>query len=218
MDPLHRERPGLIDRENVTILVIDAQQVFLDKMAGDKEPVLKRLEQILLLAYAMEVPLIATLERAEGEERASSLPERLEKVFPPHGKRWEKRAFNFCSEPAFEKEVIPLLAGSSAPGDLRGRQGVVAGGETDVCVLQTVLGLLDLGMQVFLLEDALFTSEPNPRPALRRMEMSGAVPATYKTFYHEMTRIAGEGPRMAAQFNAAHPNLPPLIDPEQLPS
>ena len=52
----------------------------------------------------------------------------------------------------------------------------MAGAETDVCVLQSVLGLIEAGQQIFLLEDALFSSEPNIGPAIRRMESAGLKP------------------------------------------
>ena len=41
---------------------------------------------------------------------------------------------------------------------------------------------------MFLLEDCLFSSEPNVGPALRRMYATGAVPCTLKTAYYELMR------------------------------
>jgi hypothetical protein len=52
---------------------------------------------------------------------------------------------------------------------------VVLGAETDVCVLQTVLGLRALGFTVLLQSDAVFTEETNTPPAFRRMQQAGAV-------------------------------------------
>jgi len=68
------------------------------------------------------------------------------------------------------------------------KQVVVAGAETDVCVLQSVMGLLEMGFQVFVLEDCLFSDEKNITPALDRMYKAGAIPCTFKTFYYEMMR------------------------------
>jgi len=67
----------------------------------------------------------------------------------------------------------------------------VAGAETDVCVLQSVLGLLDMGFEVFLFEDCLFTHEVNVRPALRRVEAAGAIPSTFKTLFFAMDQGVG---------------------------
>ncbi len=52
---------------------------------------------------------------------------------------------------------------------------VVAGCEAHVCVLQTVLGLLELGRRVFVVRDALGSRrEESKETALRRMERHGA--------------------------------------------
>ena len=97
------------------------------------------------------------------------------------------------------------------------RQLLVAGGETDVCVLQSVLSLLERGYQVFLLEDCLFSSEPHTAPAVARMRAAGAVPCTLKTAYYELMRSvavlddpAAAGPGWAALLER-------LPEPEALP-
>ena len=52
---------------------------------------------------------------------------------------------------------------------------VVAGCEAHVCVLQTVLGLLEVGRRVFVVRDALGSrSAESKETALRRMERYGA--------------------------------------------
>ena len=94
-------------------------------------------------------------------------------------------------------------------------QIAVAGGETDVCVLQSVLGLLALGKQVFLLEDALFSSERHVGPALRRMAAAGAIPSTVKTLNYELRRSVAE-PRAERVFPERFPGLR-LPEPEQFP-
>lgn len=174
--PLHA------DPLTLTILLIDAQPLFMDIMHGTREPVLARMEHLLKLAGSLAVPVIATFEHPV--ERKGWLPERLETAMPPDAARFVKRTYDCCGEPEIRDALL------SAPG----RQIAVAGAETDVCVLQSTLSLLELGFQVFLLEDCLFTTEANPRPAIERMYAAGAVPCTYKTLYYELTRtveIAG---------------------------
>lgn len=52
---------------------------------------------------------------------------------------------------------------------------VVAGCEAHVCVLQTVLGLLDLGRRVFVVADAIGSRRPESREAaVARMQRHGA--------------------------------------------
>ena len=48
-------------------------------------------------------------------------------------------------------------------------QILVAGCETDVCVLQSCLGLLSLDYEVYLMEELLFSSSPHVESAVARM-------------------------------------------------
>jgi nicotinamidase-related amidase len=166
----------IVDASKVGVLLIDAQPSFWDKMRATKEPVLMRVERLLMLADWLGLPLIATFEHPVDVK--GWLPERLESVFPSHGRRFVKRTYNCCSDPAIRE----------ATTQMRVSQMVVAGAETDVCILQSSLGLVEMGLQVFLLEDCVFTSEHHARPALERMYHAGVVPCTLKTLFYELTR------------------------------
>ncbi len=166
----------VVEANRVGVTLIDAQPFFWDSMHGAKEPILMRVERLLMLVDWLELPLIATFEHPV--ETKGWLPDRLEKVFPSHGKRFVKRTYNCCSDPAIREAI----------SQMHPPQVVVAGAETDVCVLQSSLGLVDMGLQVFLLEDCIFTSEHHARPALERMYHAGVVPCTLKTLFYELTR------------------------------
>lgn len=102
------------------------------------------------------------------------------------------------------------------------KQIAVAGAETDVCILQSVLGLLQVGYQVFLLEDCLFTSEPQPGPALRRMYQAGAIPCTLKSMAYELAECVDNIPWYSeAWLTKDHPGDKPypekFIPPEEWP-
>jgi nicotinamidase-related amidase len=190
--------------DDLAIVVIDVQPYFLEGwMAGELEPLLARLEFLLALSSVYDIPLLATFEQPI--EKKGWLPERLELFFPGHGERHTKQTFNCCGEPSIVAAIEAL-----------GRSQIaVAGGETDVCVLQSVLGLIDLGKQVFLLEDVLFSSEPSVGPAIRRMEEAGAIPSTVKTLNYELRRSVAAS-RAEAIFPRTHPGLV-LPEPERLP-
>jgi hypothetical protein len=171
-----------LERAEVSVLLVDAQIIDWTGVVLPEEPELVRLENLIRLADWMELPLIATFEHPV--ERNGMFPERLEKVYPAQGQRFTKRTYNCCLEPT-------ILAAIRA---LPGKQIAVAGAETDVCIMQTVLGLLRLGFQVFLLEDCLYTTEPQPRPALDRMYRSGAIPSTFKSFAYELAVSVDHSP------------------------
>jgi nicotinamidase-related amidase len=197
------------DRSHLTVLLVDAQPFFVDQAFPDpadpaREALLVRLEHLLMLADWAGLPLLATFEMPVEEN--GWLPERLERVFPAAGRRFVKNYFGSASEP----EIRTALDD--------GRQIAVAGAETDVCILQTTLGLLEMGLEVFLLEDCLFTTDPDPGAALRRMERAGAVPLTLKSLAYELVECVEGTPWYP---ETAVPGTPPLpagfAPPEQWP-
>lgn len=159
------------------VVLIDAQPGFFRSVAGGDVPaaVAARWEKLLVTARCLELPTLATFEEPE---RNGWLSEACERAWPVHGLRYVKRTFDCCREP----EIASALA------EIRRRQLLVAGAETDVCILQSVLSLIERGHQVFLLEDCVASSEPHTRPALERMYGAGAVPCTLKTAYYELMR------------------------------
>ena len=194
-----------VDPQRAALIVIDVQPLFVDLMHGEHEPLLARLEHLLLLARTFAIPTLATFEHPV--ERNGWLPERLERVFPSDGGRFVKRTFNLCREPEIRAAVAALDR----------EQLIVAGAETDVCLLQSTLGLLEMGHQVFLVEDCLFTAEPNDGPALRRMEQAGAIPLTYKTLYYELKGAVGT-PSLVDEWNRQYgAGEAPFVDPYALP-
>ena len=159
---------------SLSVVLIDAQPAFWETMHGNPEPVLSRLEQLLIACEWFDLPLLATFEEPTAVK--GWLPHRLERVFPRQGNRMVKKTFDLTKEPGISRRLAQL-----------GRPHLaLAGAETDVCVLQSALGLLEAGYTVFLLEDCVFTSEPDPGAALRRACQAGAIPCTYKTLYYEL--------------------------------
>jgi nicotinamidase-related amidase len=179
-----------VDPDNLAIILIDVQPYFLDKLPGDREPLLVRFEQLLIVAEWFALPVLATFERPLDRKR--ELPERLQRLFPEGGRTLTKHTYDLCAEPEIDAMLHAL-----------GRtQFAIAGGETDVCVLQSVLGLRRRGWDVFLLEDCLFSTEPNVTAAMRRMERAGAIVSTYKTLFYELCHT-DDAERWKAQQAAA---------------
>jgi len=204
-----------IEREQIGILLIDVQPIFLEyafpDLGEEYESLLVRFEHLLMLTDWMDLPLIATFEKPVSEN--GELPERLEAVFPANGQRFTKNYFD-CSSEKYIRTAIK---------ELPGRQLAVAGAETDVCVMQSVLGLLQMGYQVFILEDCLFTSESEPGPALRRMYQAGAHPCTLKTMAYELVRCVDNVPWYPeAWLERDDPDIKPFpekfIPPEEWPT
>jgi nicotinamidase-related amidase len=125
------------------------------------------------------IPIVATLERPV--EQKGFLPEEIGEHLTDLAKIFEKDFFDLTKE----KDIRDHLA------RLKKKQAIVAGCETDVCVLQSCLGLLDLGHEVFAVEELLFTSSQNADAAVARMKAEGVVFLTYKTLYYELAEAVG---------------------------
>jgi nicotinamidase-related amidase len=97
----------------------------------------------------------------------------------------------FASQPV-AKMCFDVSAAPSFPREkLEGRAIVVAGFETHVCVLQTVMALLDEGRLVMVVADAVGSRRPeNKEAALRRMERFGATVVTTEMVLFEWLESA----------------------------
>jgi hypothetical protein len=181
-------------------LIVDVQEFFLlqiDKRLRSKlETNIKNFAR--LLGY-FRVPMIATLERPVDQKGA--LPKEIDKYLRGVAKIFEKDFFDLTKE----KKIADYIA------RLNKRQAIVAGCETDVCVLQSCLGLLDLGYDVYVAEELVFSSSRNVDAAIARMKAEGAVFLTYKSLYYELIE-AVEGGRhrenVVATFGPFPDDLP----------
>ena len=176
----HTEREVSIaaDRDAMIVILIDLQQQFTEGCADDVQSKLSRIKQLILLAKYLGIPLLATLEVPL--DRKGSLIDSLKDGFPapPSGHVMTKVSYDLCGEESIRTSILET-----------GRaQCVVVGAETDVCVMQSVLGLLRLGLDVFVIEDCLLSSETSVESSLRRMSNGGAILTTWKSLYYELVR------------------------------
>jgi Isochorismatase family len=156
--------------------IIDVQEFFLSQV-GDRR-VRKRIETntmnfACLLDY-FRIPILVTLERPIYFK--GSVLKGLKRHLGDRAHLFEKDFFDLTKE----KKIRNFL------GRTKKKQAIVAGCETEVCVLQSCLGLLGLGYEVYIVEDLLFSSSPKVDSAIARMKADGAVFLTYKTLYYEL--------------------------------
>jgi isochorismate hydrolase len=175
--------------------IIDFQEFFLSQVGG--RPVRARLETnttnfARLLGY-FRIPIVVTLERPV--YRKGAVPAGLKRQLPDRAELFEKDFFDLTKE----KKISTYLK------RLKKTQAIVAGCETDVCVLQSCLGLLDLGYEVFVVEDLVFSAARNVDAAIARMKQEGAVFLTYKTLYYELIEAVDGGPHAEKMFQTFGP-------------
>jgi nicotinamidase-related amidase len=155
---------GMVTEGSVGIVVIDVQETFVDGASNaDMAGIIDRTKSAFQLAGERDVPFFLTFEGSKEGDHSLHAP--LQPVLPGHAKDFIKTTYGATGLPSFfealqESQLSHL---------------VVLGAETDVCVLQTVLGLRKMGFTVMLQEDAVFTEETNTSPALRRMQQAGTL-------------------------------------------
>lgn len=146
-----------IDRSSSLLLVIDLQQRLLPAIA-DGGSVLAATGRLIAAARLLEVPRLVTEENPAG--LGPTLPALLDGGAEPVV---AKMHFDACREPGFLGRL----------GDRR--DIVVTGCEAHVCVLQTVLGLLDAGRRVHLVRDAIGSRRSESKDAaIARASRHGA--------------------------------------------
>jgi nicotinamidase-related amidase len=163
-------------------LIIDVQKFFLSQLDQSlRAGIVTDIKNLVRLLGHFQIPVVVTLERPI--ERKGVLPPEIEAELGSLAGTFEKDFFDLTKEKTIKRQLARL----------KRRQMIVAGCETDVCVLQSCLGLLDLGYEVFVMEELLFSSSRNVASAIARMKDTGAVFLTYKTLYYELVGSVGAG-------------------------
>jgi nicotinamidase-related amidase len=165
---------GRLEADRTTLVVVDVQEGFR-KAIPDFERVAKATATLIEGAEAIGIPIVVTEQYPKGlGETAPEVAEHL-----PEG-----------TEPL---EKVVFSAAEAEGFDLGGRdQALVCGIETHVCVNQTVLDLLESGVDVEVAEDAVGSrTEENKRVGLHKMEAAGAVLTSVETALFELLGRAG---------------------------
>lgn len=145
-----------LNADTSQLLLIDFQERLMP--AIDRGPeVVANAARLLTAARLLGVPALATEQYPEGLGHSVAA---LDLAGVPVV---EKTAFNACAAPPLTGQLQ------------KGRALCVAGAEAHVCVLQTVLALLESGHRVAVVADAVGSRrEENRQAGLARMERAGA--------------------------------------------
>lgn len=163
-----------LDPKRAALLVIDVQEAFR-KAVPDFERVARASSTLLRGADALGVPVLITEQYPQGlghtvPEVAEGLPEGVEPL--------EKVCFSAPEAEGF---------------DLEGRdQALVCGIEAHVCVSQTVLDLLERGVEVHVVRDGVASRfAENEQVGLEKARHAGAVITSVETALFELVGRAG---------------------------
>lgn len=164
-------------KKQAAALVIDVQERLMPHIYNNTEITTKLITLIAGLQY-LAIPILVSQQYTKG------LGGTVEQVRQPlqHCSFIEKNSFSCCDEPLF----LEMLT------DLDKKFMIVAGVETHVCVLQTVLDLLERGWIPVVVEDCVSSRQESDKlTALARMRNDGAIITTTESLLFELCRYAG---------------------------
>jgi nicotinamidase-related amidase len=139
------------------VLIIDMQEKLMPAMHGASAQI-ATVARLAQCAHIMGIPVWAT----------EHVVEKIGTTVDPIGEQIHKRLYKTCFDATRELTFEGWL-----PKDRS--QILVMGSETHVCVMQTALGMLEQGHDVWVVEDGCTSRSPNDRHAgLARMQAGGA--------------------------------------------
>lgn len=167
-----------LDRDDAVLLVIDVQEKLCKAMDQDiLARVTANVGVLLDAAAELAIPVIATEQYVKG--LGETVPALKQKLTAP---ALHKMTFSSCGDEHFIAAVRKLGR----------KQLIVVGSETHVCVLQTVLDLLDQGYHVHLVRDAVISrKKENWRVGVNVAAAAGAVVTSTETALFQLMKVAG---------------------------
>ncbi len=160
--------------EDTALLVVDMQEKLLPKIMQAEE-VIRNASFLVNAAKVLGVPVLGT------EQYPKGLGPTVEPIRGMLTKVWEKQTFSAVGEGG----ALDFLK-----SDARIKV-VVVGIEAHICVMQTVLDLLNQGFHVFVCVDAVSSRYAiDVKIALKRMQQAGAILVTAEVCVYEWLETA----------------------------
>lgn len=167
-----------LDATGSVLVVIDVQEKLCQAM---DEKVLRHLVKnagiLMDAAEELQMPVVVTEQYVKG--LGETLSELKNRTSEP---ALEKMAFSCCGDSAFVEKLRSLGR----------RQVIIVGMECHVCVLQTVIELLDAGFTVHLVRDAVMSRrKDNWFVGLEAARDAGAVITSTEAVLFQLLKVAG---------------------------
>ncbi|WP_222120391.1 hydrolase [Marinobacter piscensis] len=150
----------MLDSEQSIVAVVDVQGKLLTGVHKSEELV-KNCSWLVKLADLMKVPVIGSEQYPDG---LGHTEDSLRALIGPDN-IYGKHAFACIDDPEFEKAFTAHDR----------KQVVLCGMESQACIIQSALRLLERGLEVFVVTDAISARNPeDTNISMRRMEQAGA--------------------------------------------
>jgi nicotinamidase-related amidase len=177
----------LLDREDSVLVVVDVQPGFL---AAEADRAVLRMAWLVAVAVRLGVPVVVTEEEPE---RNGATDARVADRLPEAAAVFTKPTFGLAGAPEILDAVRATGRGTA----------VLVGCETDVCVAQSAIGLLEAGLETVVVEDATFSPGEMHERGLARLARAGVACNHAKGVAYEWLRTVDD-----ANTVLADPTLP----------
>lgn len=173
-------KKSLIDVDDCVLIVVDVQDHFLAKLTRERADLLvNRVGWMIEVAKVFKVPILVT---AEEKERFADFPSILSKKLPLETKVLDKTVYGLADQ----TDIIEAVRRTGR------KTAVLVGMETDVCVTQSAIGLMQNGYQVAVLADVTDSPGDSHSYGLDRMRGAGALVTSLKELYYEWIRTVAK--------------------------
>jgi isochorismate hydrolase len=171
----------LIQRERCCLLVVDMQERLLPAMAG-AESLLNQAEILIRAAKRLDLPIVVSEQYPKGLGPTS---QSLRALLGNDVELLPKTHFSCTDDPAIRTKLQALAQQGKD-------QAVILGVEAHVCVLQSALGLPDIGLKPAVVGDAVASRKIESwQMALDRMARNGVEIVTTEMVLFEWLGKAG---------------------------
>jgi nicotinamidase-related amidase len=175
---------SLVELDDSVLIVIDVQDTFLRKYDRTRsEEIVARVVWLLQAAHLLDVPVVAM---AEDIGNSGGLNHKVHAALPEGTVVHDKDAFGLT----YNAEILDAVEATGR------KTAILVGMETDVCVSQSAIGLINHGYRVAVLEDAVATTESDEAIGLARMCEAGAAVCSVKSLCYEWLRSVSNARRL----------------------
>jgi len=170
---------SLCEADYSQLVIVDVQQRLVAAMPSEPLKVMTKNSALLLdVAAILGIPMLCSEQYPAGlGSTVTAIAEHL----PGDVARIEKTCFSCTGAQAFQKGIESSER----------RQIVLAGMESHVCILQSAVQLMQQGLEVFVVEDAVCSrKELHHRNAMERMRQAGVIITNTESVIFEWMRDA----------------------------
>lgn len=189
MNKRHSLSHSLVSAEDSLLVIIDVQEHFLNKLNKKQSKLLtNRISWLIQVAKKLSILIIAT---AEDIPKLGGISPTISKSLPPGIKTYNKMSFGLTAQ----KNILNAIKKTKR------KTIVLAGMETDVCIAQSALGLLELGFSVVIAEEATTSPKKGHKAGLERIRKAGGLILPLKNLYYEWVRTVKKDNEIMKQLD-----------------